>query len=252
MTREQIYQAWAPDEGTWSPWAKPVLFAHLPASQDAMADAYDAPAPWAPAPDGSAIVVDLPGAGGVWCGLGLARLGYRPVPLYNACPPGGAVLAGVVIDLEPIMLALTGGAALLSRVQLPADAPPAFLLDARRRHVVGVYPTPGMFDNRSVSLPTDFPSGTRLLSLGIRRVILVQENRIEPQEDLSHTLVRWQEAGIEIAAQDVLQPGPAITIEVSRPKMYRVLWQRLLAIAGLRRSPFGGFGGRIPIPSSGG
>ena len=29
MTREELFDAWAPAGGPWSDWAKPVLFAHV-------------------------------------------------------------------------------------------------------------------------------------------------------------------------------------------------------------------------------
>ena len=139
----------------------------------------------------------------------------------------------------------------LSRLTLPPTAPPAFLLDDRRRYGNTVAPAPGIFDNRSVSLPTDFPSASRLLAHGIRRVVLVQERSTHPQEDLSHTLVRWQEAGVEVLAVNLSTPGPARSIAVQKPTMYRRIWQRVLATMGLRRNPLGGFGGLLPVPSTG-
>ena len=57
---------------------------------------------------------------------------------------------------------------------------------------------PPAFDNRSVSLPTDFPSANLLLSYGVRRVVLVQATDGQPQADLAHTLLRWQQAGIDM------------------------------------------------------
>jgi hypothetical protein len=253
MTRSEIFDVWAPADALWSAWAKPVLFAHLgpppvlPQSPEIGLD-------WAHRVDGeSAVVVDLPGASSVAVGLHPAQLGYRPVPLYNACPsPDTAAAPGLtIVDMEPIMAALAGGTERLSRLMLPPTAPPAFLLDDRRRYGSTVAPAPGVFDNRSVSLPTDFPSASRLLAHGIRRVVLVQERSTDPQEDLAHTLVRWQEAGMEILAVNLSTPDPARSITVQRPAMYRRIWQRVLATMGLRRNPLGGFGGLLPEPSTG-
>jgi hypothetical protein len=109
-----------------------------------------------------------------------------------------------------------------------------------------------MFDNRSVSLPTDFPSANFLIAQRIARVIVLATTA-EPQEDLSHTLLRWQQAGIAIEMVSPLAPELVpMPITVRKPPMFRMLWQRILATAGLRRSPLGGFGGVLPIPSSGG
>ena len=52
-----------------------------------------------------------------------------------------------------------------------------------------------------------------------------------------------------VALTDPSRPTP---ITVRRPFLYRQLWQRMLATFGLKRSPLGGFGGVLPIPSSSG
>ena len=140
--------------------------------------------------------------------------------------------------------------AILQQLALPADRPPVFLLDAQRRFGSGAAVQPGKFDNRSISLPTDFPSGLFLRSLGIERVVLVQANA-DPQQDLAHTLLAWQEAGLSILARTPGADGAPAPIRVARPSNFRVMWYRFLATLGLRRSPLGGFGGFIPVPSAG-
>ena len=87
MNREEIYSVWAPREGLWSRWVKPVLFsvmgeAALPGGAGATPDVS-----WVPSPESNVpLVIDLPGSAGVDWGLAVAALGYRPVPLYNAVP----------------------------------------------------------------------------------------------------------------------------------------------------------------------
>lgn len=259
MNPAVVYAWWAPEGAAWSPWVKPVLFAHvdsvMPATIFGAVAAPESPPAWdvfwAPPADGSsAIVVDAPGDTGVGIGLALASVGYRPVPLYNAAPPPGGGVP--VVDVAPIVRALAAGADVLESLDLPPDAPPAFLLDASRRVGSGtVAPAPGRFDNRSVSLPTDFPSGNLMAARGIRRAILAQSRGGEPQADLAHALLRWQEAGARIESLSLLEAGarPA-PIAVRRPSAYRLFWQRLLAAAGLIRHPLGGFGGFLPVPSS--
>jgi hypothetical protein len=181
------------------------------------------------------------------------------VPLYNAVPwPSGAtynlpVGPGAAVELRPVVEALEAGVPVLRSVGLAIDAPPAFLMDAHRRHGSGRVIAPGMFDNRSVSLPTDFPSANLLLSRGIKRVALVQASDVAPQADLAHTLLRWQEAGLRMNAlslsDDVKRLLPII---VQRPGLFRMMWQRMTVLAGLRRNPLGGFGGMLPVPSEGG
>jgi hypothetical protein len=107
---------------------------------------------------------------------------------------------------------------------------------------------PGDFDNRSISLPTDFPSSNFLLSRGIRRVVLVQDDASDPEADLAHTLLRWQQAGVSIMASTLspdtdVRPRP---ITVRRPRWFRIAWYGLMARMGLRPNPLGGFGGLLP------
>lgn len=267
-TSDALFRAWAPDGSPWSPWAKPVLFAHYgevrraldPSAGGASAEALAAsssPAGGAadlpPADGRTAVVVDLPGPASVAAGLRLAKLGYRPVPLFNAVsPPGfpGEPLAAVAaVDVRPILAALVASAEALSALVLPPEAPPAFLLDHARR--TG-HPEPGQFDNRSVSLPTDFPSGHLLQSRGVERVVVAQPGSGQPQEDLRHTLVRWQREGLAILVRPTDPPGPPEPIDVVLPSGFGRVWQRALAVLGLRRYPLGGFGGTLPEPGGGG
>ena len=90
MTPEEVYRAWSPEAAKWSPWVKPVVFAHLhamPAESEPAGVTHQEMAPLPLDADGTtAIVVDLPSAEGVQLGLALAARGFRPVPLYNAVP----------------------------------------------------------------------------------------------------------------------------------------------------------------------
>jgi hypothetical protein len=251
MTKQLIFDVWAPPSAFWSRWAKPVLFSQMDSiATDENADLeLPVDVSWAVDSDrATAVVVDLPGAQGVSMALTLAARGYRPVPLYNACPAPAGDQA--LVDVRPIMIALASAASLLQSFGLNDEAPPAFLLDAMR-NPASVASSPGVFDNRSISLPTDFPSANLLLSRGIRRIVLIQPRQIEPQADLSHSLLRWKQAGLTILAAALDEPGPPRPITVKRPRAYRLLWYNLLAKLGLRSNPLGGFGGYLPMPSTG-
>jgi hypothetical protein len=254
MKGPELFDLWAPPDAVWSRWAKPVLFAQWPPPLLSRAAGPEAPASAeaaAPVPDlpldlSLAVVVDLPGAVSVHTGLALARRGYRPVPSFN-----GSHFPGALVNVEPILRALADGAGSLGGLQLPPEAPPAFLLDSRRQSSDGA-PEPGRYDNRWLAFPQDFPSANFLLSRRIHRVLLIQEaGRARPADDLAHVLRRWQEAGIEIL---LLHPGegsPA-ALQVEKPSRFRSLSYRALAILGLRRNSAGGFGSIIPLPPSGG
>jgi hypothetical protein len=283
MSSEAAFATWAPAEGPWSPWVKPLLFAHEREwTGQSDPELIEVPEPtWLEPTDtvggyrertrkrgdlSTAIVVDLPGALGVAWGIAFARKGWRPVPLYNAIPggvPGGVPMVSsssqfgavpvlrdtsALVDVQPIVSAMRRATRVLRELSPPPERPPVFLLDANRRDGV---PSPGRFDNRSLSLPTDFPSAVFLRTRGIERVVLVQRLGLEPQEDLAHTLLAWQEGGIAILVKELERDAEPRAIEVKPPSRFRTLWYRALATMGLKRAPLGGFGGTIPIPSAG-
>jgi len=254
MDCQTAYDLWAPCQSVWSVWAKPVLFAHLPRASMELPPLSTPDVRWVPSSVARrAIVVDLPGAEAVAMGLALAARGYRPVPLFNACPPPSPVHATspvAVIDVDSILTALVEGCDRLSQMRLPDNAPPAFLLDSLRQQPTQPVSV-GLFDNRSVVFVTDFPSATFLTAQGIQQVILVRQYRQGLERDLAYALRTWQKAGIELqitALRDRTQPQP---LTLPRMGWLTGLWLRLRAWFGLRRNQAGGFGGFVPESSSG-
>jgi hypothetical protein len=255
VTREEIFAVWAPQDVVWSQWVKPVLFSRMVHAAQSDPVAIPVKPSWAPPADGTtAIVLDLPAVIIVQTAIALAAAGYRPVPLFNAAPgPASELRAGIpvtLVDVQPIIASILTLTGVLSKINLSPEAPPCFMLQANRRTGVAV-PSPGRFDNRSVSFPTDFPSANRLLHERIRQALLVQESGFEPQPDLSHTLLRWQEAGMQIIAKELSSDQGPRNCVVRRPLLYRAIWHRFFTLIGLRRNPLGGFGGMLDQPSSG-
>jgi hypothetical protein len=247
LTNEECYEIWAPDNGLWSPWAKPVLFTEAPPARRIEASpASGAPGPsWLPdARRDLAVVVDLPGAESVLTGLALARRGFRPVPLYNGNAGYGMVPTVPVDDIAHLLFER---ADLLREQRLAPEAPPAFLLDANRDRGA---PIPGVFDNRWVVLPQDFPSATFLLANGIREVLILQHNALEPDTDLAHVLLRWQRAGVHMRVAAALAGGGPVELVVHPPSLFRRAWYGAIALLGLRRSNVGGFGAHVPKQTS--
>ncbi|HVK64577.1 MAG TPA: hypothetical protein VM694_08885, partial [Polyangium sp.] len=265
MKREDVHHLWAPRDATFSPWVKPVLFAHL--GEEVAPKPQPAPPPWieerivaplharaeaapggehpyrsAPRSQDTALILDLPGAAGVRVGVALGRHGFRPVPLYNAIPAPEGVIA-----YAEVMEALVDAAESLDG--LSPDAPPAFLLDPRRMGT-GLVLEPGQFDNRSVVFTGDFPSAQTLARAGIRRAALVQRESARPAKDLLSILASWQEHGIEILHVRTDVDGPAEVLRVARPALFEAIgaWFDRM---GLRRRSDGTFGGVVPARSSG-
>src|SRR5437764_9749370 len=95
MDRHELFEIWAPHGGVWSAWTKPVLFAHLPRALPLLESVPTPDLSWMPPiQEHWAVVVDRPGAEAVRLGVALAERGYRPVPLFNACPPPEAPTPG--------------------------------------------------------------------------------------------------------------------------------------------------------------
>jgi len=247
MNAEQLFEIWVPSGVIWSDWAKPVLFATMPrieVSPD-LAD-LSMETPWLEfVPDAHALVIDLPGVSSVCCGYHLASQGFRPVPLFN-----GAYGPRAVVAVDKIAAALQALSEPLARLSVAAEALPAFLLDSDRMGT-GAEPNSGDFDNRWLVFPQDFPSARFLKSKKIDGIVLVTKNA-QPAEDLSHILLRWQEAGLPISiANSNISDRPRL-IQVRRPTGFRRFYHRLLVTLGLRRSSAGGFGSVVPQPSSSG
>lgn len=263
MNKDEIFLIWAPAESPWSCWAKPVLFAHLDlkwtgelsAATEVMTDVSWAP----PVQEKVALVLDLPGAEGIFTGLALAERGYRPVPLYNALPlpPDQPVVDPVTgketaaVDVVSVVHALKQTAGKLSELSLSSSAPPAFLLDANRGGR-GRIVFEGEFDNRSICFTTDFPSANFLSAHGIRRVLMVRRTRTLPQWDLAHCLCRWQDGGLVLEQLLLGGPGQPEPLTLVRPGWYGAMFQRALAALGFRRAPGGGFGAWMPESYAGG
>lgn len=262
-----MFAIWAPPESLWSRWAKPVLFTQTSQGKPTVqstAGFYPNTTPAAPEPpiqssipqvpqykwnpsleSNTAIIVNLPGEESVTTGLALAKIGYRPVPLYNSTNGPSAV-----VPLDGIITSLRAGTDTLQSLSIDPNAPPAFLLDSNR--IQGLLPPrPGSFDNRWVVFPQDFPSATFLRSRQIDRVLLVQRGNLRPSDDLASVLGLWQQGKIQLLAQDPTTSDLPSPVAV-RPRSPIRMWSRallLLAIQG-RRNNAGGFGTIIPIPGS--
>jgi hypothetical protein len=250
MSPRELFEAWAPPSSVWSPWAKPVLFAHMEGSRARSLDGLEATpevdCSWAGSvAAGTALILELPGSESVPIAAALALRGFRPVPLFNTTPGP----APVVVEVRPTMAALARYAGAVAASNLSSDAPPAFMLDSLRLKTQGR--TEGAYDNRWAVFEQDFPSANFLHARGIHQVLLVAPTGgTEP--DLARILSTWRRQGLSL----LFRPDHGTPkIEPLTPRT--ILNWRLAAFAamlalGLRRNATGGFGSRIPVASSGG
>jgi hypothetical protein len=245
-----VFAAWAPDGSPWTAWAKPAAFVYLSSAEQEAAPVVRDLACVPSASERCAVVVDVPGAEAVAIALALAERGYRPVPLFNACPsaPVLEVLVRTAVEVGPILNALVSAAPRLAALALPADAPPAFLLDVNRSDPA-IRLEPGTFDNRSIVFASDFPSPNFLRLHDIRRVLLVHPTTKPVGDDLRHALRHWKAAGLPI--ESVNQDGVPVAVRWPGNGFWGELGLRLFAVFRLRRNATGGFGALIADSSGG-
>ena len=259
--KQTIFEAWAKPNGDWSDWVKPVLFAHLPRRLPDVEIVTWHDMTWVPpASQRCAIVVELPGPESVALGLELAQVGYQPLPLFNACPApeiDELFLATEekkgpfsLVDVDSILASLVSGAERLRSLAVPANAPPAFLLDVLRKSPLQPIRA-GLFDNRSVVFATDFPSAHTLMDRGILEAIVVVKEGQSLQDDLDHVLRTWVRDGLSLRLKRLNQAGQPTPLELPRPSVIFGLWIRLASKFGLRRNPQGGYGEFVPEASGG-
>lgn len=247
MNARELFEAWAPPECVWSPWAKPVLFAHMERERLVAPDHplhADPDVSWAPPAGNTAIVVDLPGEAGVHMGAALAGRGYRPVPLYNTTPGPPPV----VLDVRPIMWALHATVEKVLNAPLAPNAPPAFLLDTLRLR--RERRTEGAYDNRWGVFQQDFPSGTFMASQRISEVLLLSPHG-GVGVDIGRVLSVWNKQGLQMKARSSMGTSSIEPLTPRKVLSWRLAGLFAMMALGLRRNSTGGFGSRIPVHSSG-
>ena len=194
MTVKDVYRIWAPEGVMWTDWVRPVPFAGLaqctkryPQTDFEIPSVHYLNETF----EDAALVVDLPGIRGIREGIALARVGYRPIPVYNGTIEQKN--ANAPVNNQAIAYGLLLGAEHLAKIELAADALPAFLVDRnrlnRRRGKAS------FFDNSWDVYHQDLPSAEYFIENGIRRIIVVGE-RISP--DLEKIFYGFRKKKIEI------------------------------------------------------
>lgn len=212
MQGKEVYKIWAPYQARWTAWTRAVAFTEI--------DGFDADGyAQLDVPDhleyvdmlekNCAFFIDLPDYYAMEDALVLARLGWRPIPLYNGTDAQHGVMA--LCDNRDVTAALMRGSVLLKKIDIPLDAPPAFLLDTTRvqRYKMSV----SVFDNSWDLYPQDVPSSAYLLNNGINKIVL-RADKIE--KDLKKIFFRYSQAGIEIYYTNGFDTPKAVKIRKPR------------------------------------
>ncbi|MBP2099817.1 hypothetical protein [Enterococcus rivorum] len=235
----ELYKKWAPDTSLWTQWAKPVVFMNLNTKPTCRAINISN-VQWTSYADNRLLIVDLAEGNSIKEGLGLAKKGYRPVPLFNGVPGEGRT----AVSMKGIVNGLRYGGFILEETPLKVEANPVFLLDSNR--FKGAKVGPGIFDNRWCVVLQDMPSASYLKKQGIKEIIVRTD---EFQKDLKYILYHYHKEGIIIYLCD--KKGNKQIQKIAKPKNVSIFY-RFLLLLGLARNAAGGFGMSIPEASSGG
>ena len=216
MTDKEIYRIWAPLGKRWSEWVRPVPFVEI----HEHSKAYSLTLHDVPVLDLSedkfkdaAIIVDLPGAESVEAGLAYAKLGYRPIPLFNGTIEQSG--ARTTVDNQSVGMALVEGVKVVRELELKEDALPVFMLDSNRLHRHRNDVT--VFDNSWDIYAHDMPSADYFIKNNIHKIVVVGDFI---GRDLRKILYGFQKKKLEIwFAKDDNEPKK---IKVRKPLLEEV------------------------------
>ena len=197
MIGKEIYKIYAPEGAKWIEWIRPVPFVAI--------DTYNRK----PATDwidrkelfleqyksDTVIFIDMPGKESIELGISLAKIGYRPIPLFNGTDE--QELSQAIVDTYIVESYLINGSEKLKNIQLKNDANPVFLLDSLRTNRYRA--NESIFDNSWDLYKQDIPTAKYFKENGINKII-VAGNTI--QKDLRKIFFEFQNEGIEIYITD--------------------------------------------------
>ena len=194
MTNKDIFKIWSPPNAKWTNWVRPVPFITI---NDKLklynnVDFNIHKINYITTTDKHiGIIVDLPDISSIKEGIALAKLGYRPIPIFNGTDEQTASIGNV--DNTLIKVGLIKGALELKNITLDNNAPPAFLIDTNRLN--RVKNNPYVFDNSWDVYTQDLPSAEYLLNNGIKNILIVSESI---QKDLAKILYKYKKSSLNI------------------------------------------------------
>ena len=197
MKGKEIYKIYAPNGAKWIDWVRPVPFVAIDTyNRKPIANFLDRKAMFLKKyQQDTAIFIDLPGKESIELGIGLAHMGYRPIPVFNGTDEQQGSQATTNTYL--IESCLINGSQKLKNIKLKNDANPTFLLDSHRTNRYRAKES--IFDNSWDLYKQDIPSAEYFKQNGITKIIVVGETI---QRDLKKIFLKFQEKGIDIYITD--------------------------------------------------
>lgn len=201
MTEKEIYEIYATKDAKWTNWVRPVPFVGI--------DTYNRKSTRILVErnlvsiktyeENTAIFIDLPSIESIEAGIALAKLGYRPIPIFN-----GTDEQENSPSTTPAYLTeegLISGALKLKNINIEIDANPAFLLDSNRLN--RYRKTESIFDNSWDLYGQDIPSYNYFKENGINKIIVVGD---KINKDLRKIFFKFQDNGITFYQTDGYSP----------------------------------------------
>ncbi len=197
MRGKEIYKIYAPNGAKWIDWVRPVPFVAIDTyNRKPIANFLDRKAMFLKKyQQDTAIFIDLPGKESIELGIGLAHIGYRPIPVFNGTDEQQGSQATTNTYL--IESYLINGSQKLKNIELKNDANPVFLLDSHRTNRYRAKES--IFDNSWDLYKQDIPSAEYFKQNGITKIIVVGETI---QRDLKKIFLKFQEKEIDIYITD--------------------------------------------------
>ena len=197
MIGKEIYKIYSPDSAKWIEWVRPVPFVAIDTyNRKPISNWLDRRVIFINKYEkDTAIFIDLPGKECIEFSIGLAHIGYRPIPLFNGTDE--QICSQATTDTYLIESCLINGSEKLKSISLENNANPAFLLDSSRTNRYRAKES--IFDNSWDLYKQDIPTAEYFKSNGIYKVIVVSK---EIQRDLRKIFFEFQNAGIEIYLTD--------------------------------------------------
>lgn len=207
MNNKQLYLLWAPIGKRWVDWVRPLLFVNNDLTYNQDYELLSTPYLNELKSD-TAVFIDLPNHFSLLEGLTLAKLGYRPIPLFNGTDAPKNTMS--LVNNDEIKQTLVWGSLLLQDLKIEEDAPPVFLLDSNRliRHKMDI----GVYDNSWDIYIQDVPSASYLLAHGISKIIVRSE---KINRDLMIILYEYQKKGLIISLTNGFDE--AIDVQIKKP-----------------------------------
>lgn len=197
MIGKEVYKIYAPKGAKWIEWVRPVPFIAIDTyNRKLLANWVDRKAIFLDKYErNSAIFIDLPGNESVELGISLAKIGYRPIPLFNGTD--GNLNSQTIVDTYLIESSLINGSEKLKNIHLDSDANPVFLLDSYRTN--RYREKEAIFDNSWDLYKHDIPSFEYFKQNKINKIIVVGKTI---QQDLRKIFFKFQEAGMKFYFTD--------------------------------------------------